>query len=460
MFRSFLLLLLLVPRLAAQPTPLETYVGQGLQNNLALKQKEISLEQSLWALREARGMFLPSVEIAARYSRAGGGRTIEFPVGDLMNPVYATLNEMLGFAGRPPAFPTQLENVAIPFLREEEQETKLRIVQPIFQPAIYYNLKMKSSLKAVREMELDLYRRQLVADIQTAYFNYHKTVQVVDLYTRTRQLLLENLRVGEKLFQHQKVTEEVVFQAQTELAELARQQAGAEKNQQMARAYLNFLVNQPLEQSVPDALPIECDSIQVLDLSELTAMAIRQRQEFRLLQHAIRATGYQQKLAGAAYFPNLTGVIDYGIQGEKYRLTADADYWMASAVLNWNLFQGGQDRARQQQAVLEQTRLETQLRELTQQIELEVLNAVNDRMVAQKSIAAAQTQLRTAQKTFEIIRKKFEQEMAPHIEFLNARTTLTNAEMALIIAQYDFQIKNIELRRTLNQSPLTRGNGE
>lgn len=37
-----------------------------------------------------RGMFLPSVSIEARYSRAGGGKIIEFPVGDLMNPVYGT----------------------------------------------------------------------------------------------------------------------------------------------------------------------------------------------------------------------------------------------------------------------------------------------------------------------------------------------------------------------------------
>ena len=37
-------------------------------------------------------MFLPDISMNARYTVARGGRIIEFPVGDLLNPVYITLN--------------------------------------------------------------------------------------------------------------------------------------------------------------------------------------------------------------------------------------------------------------------------------------------------------------------------------------------------------------------------------
>jgi hypothetical protein len=30
------------------------------------------------------------------YFMAGGGRTVDFPVGDLLNPVYTTLNQLTG----------------------------------------------------------------------------------------------------------------------------------------------------------------------------------------------------------------------------------------------------------------------------------------------------------------------------------------------------------------------------
>jgi outer membrane protein TolC len=69
---------------------LEKYIKIGLQNNLALKQQEIFLKRSLQALREAKGMFLPSISIEARYSRAGGHSGEQFHyTGGLYQPVEA-----------------------------------------------------------------------------------------------------------------------------------------------------------------------------------------------------------------------------------------------------------------------------------------------------------------------------------------------------------------------------------
>jgi len=107
-------------------TLLNEYIEIGLENNLALKQKNFSYQKSSAALKEAQGMFLPSISIEARYSRAGGGRDIIFPIGDLVNPIHQTLNALL----QAQQFPGDLPNEVIPFLREEEHDTKLRLVQP------------------------------------------------------------------------------------------------------------------------------------------------------------------------------------------------------------------------------------------------------------------------------------------------------------------------------------------
>jgi len=142
---SFLAMFGLVPLLfaAVGTEKLNEYIKMGLQNNLALKQQEISLKRSLQVLREAKGMFLPSIAIEARYSRAGGGRVIDMPIGDLVNPIHTTLNQLLMTHGYPAVYPADIPNEWIPFLRETEHDTKLRVIQPIFQPGIYYNLKIK-----------------------------------------------------------------------------------------------------------------------------------------------------------------------------------------------------------------------------------------------------------------------------------------------------------------------------
>lgn len=445
--RFCMLLLIFAGPVLGQNSILEEYVNQGLENNLALKQQEFALGQSMEALKQARGMFLPSVSIDARYSRAGGGRMIDIPIGDLMNPVYGTLNELLASVGQPPMFPASIANERIPFLREEEHETKIRVVQPIFQPAVLYNYKLKSSLKNAKHAEIETFKQQLTADIKTAYYNYLKAVHVVELYTKTKRLLEENLRVSQSLFENSKVTEDVVFRAEAELAELDQKWAEAEKDQRLAAAYFNFLLNRPFHEKI---IRIEDEAVVrefTLDQGESVERALENRPEFRQLNHAVKAAQNGIRLSKTSFVPNVVGVFDYGYQGEKYNFTEKDDFWMASAVLSWNLFNGGQDRAKHQQAVLRKREVETRLIELQQQVKLQVQEAYDEVTVAAKVLVSTEKRVNSARKSFNIVNKKYKQGMAPHIEYLNARTTLTNAGIAHIIARFDYQIKIAELEK-------------
>ena len=91
----------------AQTNVLEDYVHEGLESNLTIKQNLMTLESAEYALKIAKGMFLPTVSTQSRYSLAKGGRTIDFPIGDLMNPVYSTLNSMLVAQGGTAQFPVE-----------------------------------------------------------------------------------------------------------------------------------------------------------------------------------------------------------------------------------------------------------------------------------------------------------------------------------------------------------------
>ena len=99
------LLTLFTVVLQAQPV-LENYVQEGLKSNLVLQQKNLSLQQAQQSLQIARSYFLPSVTLLTDYTSGEGGRSISIPIGDLLNPVYTSLNQMT----QSDAFP-QVENV-------------------------------------------------------------------------------------------------------------------------------------------------------------------------------------------------------------------------------------------------------------------------------------------------------------------------------------------------------------
>lgn len=69
---------------------LQGYVEAGLAQNVALRREGIAVATATQQVRQAAGLFQPLVQLGATYSLANGGRTIDLPVGDLVNPVYST----------------------------------------------------------------------------------------------------------------------------------------------------------------------------------------------------------------------------------------------------------------------------------------------------------------------------------------------------------------------------------
>ncbi len=419
----------------AQNDILDNYIKFGLKENLALKQKKFSLEQSIAVLNEARGMFFPSISINARYTRAGGGRTINFPVGDLFNPIYKTLNA-LTHSNR---FPTNLPNQIIPFLREKEHDTKLSFVLPIIQPALFYNYGIKSDLSEIKKIEKNIYERKLITDIKVAYFNYLKTIKVNQIFLSTINLVKENLRVSKSLYKNDKVTIDVVYRAKAELSNIEQKQMEAERNVDLAKSYFNFLLNRPLDTEIETSLNFH--NKLPIELKRMEIIALKNREEFSQLKLAEEVAKGSSSLVKSKYLPGVVLAVDYGFQGEKYNFTKDDDYWMASLVLQWNLFNGFQDKAKAEQADLEAKKIRMQVLEVQNQIRLQVKEAVKNFKVAKETIKTTRERLESFQKSFKIINKKFNEGMVPQIEYLDARNKLTQAEVQAIIAEYDYKQK-------------------
>jgi outer membrane protein TolC len=449
LFRKVTIMVLFIRVLYAQEDPLENYIKIGLESNLALQQQKFSLAQSITALDEARGMYYPSIDIGARYTRAGGGREIVIPVGDLVNPIYKTLNALLQAQGLEPSFPENIPNQTTPFLREKEHETRARLTQPIFQPAIWSNYGLKSDLKDIELLKTNAYKRHLINEIKRAYYNYMKATMVVELYAKIKDLQEENLRVSKKLFQAGSATQNVVFRAEAELSRTEQEKMNVENLQRQGASYLNFILNRSLESPIDTINQARVQIPLVSDYDTSRESAFQNREELLQIKKAISAAKETEGIVKSKYYPGISAVVDYGFQGEEYRFTEQDDYWMASIVLQWNLFKGFQDKAQLQHAYLETQKLKTKEIEIKNMIELEVERILDNLHVARKSISVAQQQFQSARASFRIVRKKFDEGIASQVEYLDAQTTLTNSAINEVITRYDYYITYAEYERII-----------
>jgi outer membrane protein len=430
-------------------TNLDHYIEKGLASNHALQQKLTNYRHSIEEINEARGMFFPAISILARYSVSRGGRVIELPLGDLLNAPYSTLNTLSAIhnltdpaTGLPVHFPS-VENQEFLFLRPREHDTRVELVQPIYNRQIYFNHKVRQNLASAKEADAGAYKRYLVAEIKSAYYNHLKSTGINKLVENTLILLEENLRVNERLHSNNLVTVDYIYRSQAELAKMKQQQSEAQRMEKSTAAYLNFLVNNPLD------TPVETDynyqiPENIVPYKEASVLALSSRDEIVMINNYSMAANNSLRAKQSNKLPSVFGVINYGFQGEKYDFSRDHDYTIATVALRWDIFSGMQNNSRIRQAQLELLELKQKEREIEEGIRLEVINAWYSLQAARQGIEAAEAQAQANRKAFDVTSRRYSEGEVTLIEFIDTRTAMTNAEENLIIAEYDYLISLAE----------------
>lgn len=434
---------------AAQPRDVAAvaseYVAIALRDNPALRSQGLEVERAEAALDAARARFLPELSLQARYTRADGGRQIDLPIGTLLNPAYQTLNELLQAQGEAPRF-APLPDQVIPFQREREQDTRLTLRQPLYQPAIPAAARAQRELLRGARAGEAMVERRLRRDVWLAYLEWLKALRAREVLQSSQQVLDENLRVNESLLANGRITDEQVLRARTEQLAVAQQLRAIEDQIGQARSYVNFLLNRPLDTPLEDA--------REPDVGETSVQASAgQRPELEQADALRAASSAQHRATRSALRPSLSLGIDAGTQGEDWDLGPDYNYLSASLVFSWKLFDGGANRAEAERARLATRQARLQQETLTHQISLEQQQARDRLAAASDSISLALARAEAARAAHVIAERKRDAGAISQVEFLDARNALTAAELALNVNRFELLQRRIELQYADGEVP-------
>lgn len=435
----------------------DEYVREGLRSNLSLQSQTLEVERSAAALDQARARYFPELGLAARYSRSEGGRTIDLPLGDALNPAYQTLNDLLVQQGQQPQFPV-VQNETVAFLREREQDTHLTLRMPLIAPVIPAAVRAQRELLGASEYARTALARRLKRDITVGYLDWLSAMRTRGIVDASLALLNENLRVNDSLYRNGKITQDQVLRARAELLAVTQQSTEARNGARQAQSYLNFLLNRPLDAPLEEADVTANVSAASRALDELRAAALANRPELAQLQHLSRASEAQVRAARADRWPTLSLGADGGIQGEEYRFGRGANYATVSLLLNWTFFDGGARRAAVRQAHAAARKTEAQLSSLTQQVQLEVQQSLDRLTTSADSLATAEARAEAARAAFRIASRKRDEGAISQVEFIDARSSLTSAELNLNVTRFDVLARQADLDYATANGNLPLGN--
>lgn len=438
-----------------RPAAVETLIAQALEGNLALRSQAIDVEQALVRLQEARSFFQPRLDFSARYTQAEGGRTIDLPVGDLVNPAYEALNQLLAAQGQQANFP-HVSNESIALLRGREQETKLTLVQPLYRPEITRGVKARRADWQSREAQIAAFRRELRFQVEAGYYRWVQAESVARVLESAASVTAEALRVNRSLFSVDKVTEDRVLRAEADDLEIQQQRLEAERDRKLARASLNFLLNRPLATEIgqPPRDELERYAQAVAEFSIHQAPTIEHREELVALSKAIEAASAAEGVEKARRYPTLAFAAEGGIQGENYRTGSGNNYGMASLVAQVNIWDGKAGSARQRQARLERNKLELQLNQVRQQLALDAERSADELRAAIAACRTAERRRAASARAFDLVNRREREGMASQLSFLDARNEFTRAELNLEITRERLLIAAAAFDRATAATPL------
>lgn len=434
-----LLLVALIAITGRGQSRLDQYIQEGLQNNLALQNKNITLRQAEQSLEIARSYFLPSVQLLADYTTGKGGRTISMPVGDLLNPVYATLNKMT----QSDKFP-QIENVDESFFPRNFYDARIRTSLPLINTDLQLNRDIRGQEVLMRQHELDAYKRQLVMDIKVAYYNFLSARAGVKIYESARELLTQNVAVNESLYRNGKNLPANIIRSKSELESVNAELNSARNQVKNAQAYFNFLLNRDQNAVV------ETDSVkedfEPVDDGGINPVA-NNREEIQALKSAYEINKSSLKMKQLGRLPKVSAFLDLGSQASDWQVDGDSRYYLAGVQLTVPLFQGFRTNRGIRQDKLELEKTERLIQQTTQQLELAASVAYNDLHTAVQNHEAASAQLEAAESYFRLVAKGYREGVNTLIEFIDARNQLTTSQLTKNQRLFEIRIAAARLER-------------
>lgn len=423
-------------------TSLERYIAEGLSSNIILQQKHISLEKATYDLKIAKSLFIPSVNFNTSYTSGQGGRAISFPVGDMMNPVYHTLNLLT----ESNMFP-QIENVEQTFFPFHFVDARIRTSMPVYNTDLFYNKRIQEQKVLLQDFELQVYKRELIKTIKISYYNYLSAVEAVKIYESALQVVERNQEVNESLYRNGKVLPAAVLRAKSELENVKAQLGEAKNHASNAKRYFNFLLNRDLESPVETSDTPQTDLLKVSEL--LDDPDYNNREELKLAKTGEFLNHTILKMNQAFWQPRLSAFLDLGAQAENAAFSSKSRYYLVGISMDIPLFNGFRNSYKIRQSSLDVQSARLSFRNLEKQLQLSGNIARSNLKAAFETYKASEYRLDAAQSYFNLLEKGYKEGANSLIEFIDARNQLTATQLQVNINRNNLLIAIAQLEREL-----------
>ncbi len=423
--RCLALFALTAPVGAEEVLSLRQAVDLALQSNPLVAAADAGEKEAEARIQQARSRYMPRAQVSESLQRSNNPVFVFTSL--LTQHQFSERNFAIGPLNRPDAL--------------NNYQSRLTVEQVLF-----------DARQTSRGVEAARFARQLASE-DTRRSQSDVVLRVLQTYFAVA-LAEKNLEVAHQsvesaqadvaravsIYQSGRSTQADVLALRVHLAAMREQQIRTSNDLAVARAALNDALGVRLERAFELTTPLVSSAAEPeASLEEYRRLAAEKRPEMRQAELAHRLAHTQQQIAGADYWPEVVfqGIVEADRQNFHNK---GGVYWFTAVSMRWSLWNGGETKARVQQARFAETRAAALRKRTDSAIHLEVRKAYLDLRSAAQRVETASAASAEAEEAHRIVQNRHQSGLTTVTELLRSETALAAARTRHLVAVYDHRV--------------------
>ncbi|RKD13321.1 transporter [Pelobium manganitolerans] len=423
---------LLTTAQAQETLTLKEALNYALKNSESVRKAYLNIEGGKYETAEIRAQALPQLN-------ATGTLT-----DNLLLQKSPLPGEIVGKPG---------ETILVAFGQKWNSAIQVQASQQLFNQSVFTGLKAAKAGEEYYKLNADLSEENILQQVATAYYQVLVTreqIAVIDSNLKSLQTTQNIIGTQYQNGLAKKIDVDRVKVSITNLNNQRTELLNAVTQQENAlKFYMGMPINHEIVLPKVELNKISEDAVAVADSVNTSFLT-----QFKVINKQKELLQFQKKAYQAEYFPRLSFNAAYGYSGisQKFDLyggsNSTARWFDASSIgltLNIPIFDGFARRSRVNKADVELRKLNEDIRNTRQSLNLAYSNAKIQIRNSVNTISSQEENMRLAQEIYNSTQNNYKNGLASLTDLLDAENSLTKAQNSYTEALLNYKLAEIQL---------------
>jgi outer membrane protein len=227
--------------------------------------------------------------------------------------------------------------------------------------------------------------------------------------------------------------------AQVQLAQAQEDLLQAQNAVDLAHAALNVAIGLPEDAATTIESGLKPANYAAGVLAERQQLALKERPDLHEASQGVEHANNGSRMARAEFLPKVNAFGAWEEDNQTF-LTRGGNNWTAGVSLNFNIFDGGADRARLAATHYRQIQAQAQASQMASAVRLQVREAYLNLTSAHQRVEVSRQAQSEAEESLRIIQNRYEAGLATITDLVHVETAHTSAQKNYLNALFDYRL--------------------